>query len=151
MWELPRNPFSGTVRTPPNAAPSIRLRRIQVEQRYDERCFGHQQERVSVLTLKRRTHVAVFLITLCQYAMLDTLNILPIGILTWCCSFTVALEFVMTTSQTQQLQNEDYVRQQELFYKQYERALFEYQVLNQSKKKIVIIKEDNGRRVLVAL
>lgn len=127
------------------------IRQIEVDRQENEHRFHRQRRKVPVVTLKRRTHLFAFLLAICQFAIMDQLNILPLGIITWCCSFAAALEMLVAARARHQ--REEYIlRQQQMFIQErYETALFEYEVLKQSNKRIVIIEENGRPSAIVAI
>lgn len=130
----------------------VRFRRVQMERRQCKQRFHRRQEQVPVVTLKRKTHLVAFLFVICQYAMVDRQCILPVGIISWFCSFTVAMELLAVATARHKHQEEYILKAQELYMKErYEAALFEYQVLRKSNKRIVMLRENGRPSAIVAI
>lgn len=138
--------------SPHAQTPMMRLKQIPMErrQRRIDGLYGNNgdKEVVSVLCLKQKTHLAMILFALCQYALMDPFGILPLGVISWCCSFTIALELLLVDTRKSSSSHLDILekrRQQEYIRQQYDRILFEYRVLKQSSKRIVIVNDKQGR------
>lgn len=119
----------------------MHIKRMPMERRRNDGLRGAQhKEVVTVLSLKRKTHLAILLFTVGQFAVLDPHCILPLGVISWYCSFTLALELLHNMYSSSQHgfleeQHDKFIQQQ------YERILFEYRVLKQSNKRIVIVND----------
>lgn len=153
MWEPTRNHASAPWREPSSSASSLPISfcKVKMERPQNDSSFHRQQEEVPVVTLKRKSLLTAFLFIICQYAMLDTWNLLPVGIMAWCGSLTIAMELLHTAKLRHQ-RHQYIVRQQtKRMQERYETIIFEYRVLKQSDKKIVIIEENGRPSAIVAI
>lgn len=135
---------------PQTSQKSISWVRMRVERRYDERFSDRRQNTATVVLVRRRTYLAAFLLILYQYAMVDTISLLPIGIICWSVSLSVALEVLAEHKKQVQLEVRALWQQRDDLQQRYQTALFEYRVMKRSKKSIVAI-EENGKVLLVAM
>lgn len=116
----------------------MRIKRTRMERRrHDGLHGGQRKEIVTVISLKRKTHLVILLFTVGQIAVLDPHCILPLGIISWYCFCLELLHNMYSPSQHDFLEE----RQKEFIQQQYERILFEYRVLKQSNKRIVIVND----------
>lgn len=137
---------------------SIQLERYQEPRR---RLVGSTvQETVPVLTLRNKTCLFGFLVTLCQFAMMDPYNVLPAGTIAYSILLGIAIELILTPDDEMFLVSWPWEDQQRAAWEHqrrkeweeaYEAARFEYHVLrNRPKTRIVEIEED-GKTVLYAI
>lgn len=133
----------------------VRFRRLRQERNDDTTFRFHQRKTqlVSSLTLKSRSHLVTFLVVICQYAIFDTVNLLPIGIIMYAAGISLAVEemvhgrslfwyedtfFSETQLMRQELQSEIKL------------AEFEYHILKGMPRTKIIPVNENGRLVLYA-
>jgi hypothetical protein len=138
-------PIAPWIRNDSASASMMHIQRIPMERRRNDGLF-QQKEVVTVLSLNRKTHLAILLFTIGQFAILDPHCILPLGIISWCCSLTLALELLHHMYFPPK---HDFLKEQEFIQKQYERILFEYRVLKQSNKRIAIVNDKRGRPLAI--
>jgi diphthamide synthase subunit DPH2 len=140
----------------------IGLGRIQIE-RHHHHHYHYQRsastsETVRVLTIRRRSqYLVAFLVVLCQFAVVDTSNFLPVGIILYAFGISVALEQLTTTTTTttsnkEEQQEREMIRRRELeFRKAYQEAMFEYQVLKGRTNVRIVPIQQHGKTILYAI
>jgi hypothetical protein len=75
----------------------IGIKRIKVQRHMDKERFifqKHETKKVLMLTMKRKTQLVTFLIILCQYAVVDSINFLPFGIILYSIGIAVSIELL---------------------------------------------------------
>jgi hypothetical protein len=138
------------------AVPIIGLKQIQVERHEDHDFFFEQNKpiTVSMLTLKRRSHLVAFLIIVCQYAMFDTINFLPVGILLYAVGISLAAEQLSGVEWGQTKDHEIMMlrqREAEEIRKHMEAAMFEYHILRGKPNVQIVKKREHGKVFLYAI
>ena len=172
---------NGRRRINPNKA-VISLRRKQIERHppindyyYFER---NHRETVSMLIIRNRSHLLAFLVVLGQFAMIDTINFLPTGILLYSVGIALMVEVVGTKNDDDDedgiafwIQKEEQNRQELIFWKKQQQqlqqqlqkqqkedlrkgmkdAMFEWHVLRNRPNVKIIPRRENGKTVLYAI
>lgn len=145
------------------AVPIIGLKQIQVERHYHEdHAFFFEQNKfvtVSMLTLKRRSHLVAFLIIVCQYAMFDTINSVPIGILLYAAGISLAAEQLSGVETLGGGPTNDHhhrimmlrQREEEEIRRHMNAATFEYHILRGNLNVQIVRKREHGKLVLYAI
>jgi hypothetical protein len=145
-----------------NEKPVLGLRRVEVERHYDqnEHFFERsKQETISILTIRSRTHLLAFLVVLCQFAVIDTINLLPAGLILYSVGIAMAVEVWQTGSADDLFffgdplkeEMEAMQKEEENLRLAIEKAKFEYHVLRRNPRaRIVPIRKD-GTTVLYAI
>ena len=111
------------------------------------------------MTMRGRSCLATFFILLWPFALVDEINVLPMGVLLYSMGLASLVDLVYFDSREQfrirQKRRQERRQQRKLriieIQRQYEAALFEYHVLmGQPEKQIVEVKH-NGDTILVAI
>ena len=117
----------------------IDFRSIELE-RHNETQFRFQEEQslknVQVLTIRRSAksrYLVAFLLILCQFAVVDTINFLPVGIILYAFGISLAVEQLVnpTLFLWEEEDNENLLRQRydAEMKRAIDNAMFEYQIL----------------------
>jgi Zn-dependent membrane protease YugP len=126
--------------------------------RHDEQeRFRFQQHRtklVPMVTLRRKTHLFAFLVILCQFAIVDRINFLPLGIILYAVAINVALQLLSDENDALLLFEDDLPEQdrtyepdqEEEFRRNFEMAKFEYHILKKKPYvKFARVRDRDGR------
>ncbi len=143
------------------------IRQVKVS-RHIENKFQPVEEEIPVLTLHRKTTFFVFLIVICQLAIVDTYYLLPAGLICYAIGIGLAIELLETPDeyllwhdivrykeeirhQQEMLQRKEFRHQKDIFHEEEVRRVqqivdFEFRVL-QGKDRVprVVAREENGR------
>jgi hypothetical protein len=139
------------------AVPIVGLKQIQVERHDEDHDFFFEQNKpitVSMLTLKRRSHLVAFLIIVCQYAMFDTINFLPVGILLYAVGISLAAEQLSGVEWGPTNDHEIMMlrqREEKEIRKHIEAAMFEYHILRGKPNVQIVRKREHGKLFLYAI
>ncbi|KAG7365744.1 hypothetical protein IV203_028414 [Nitzschia inconspicua] len=158
-----------SIRTKRKEKSSIRLRQIQTEVQYDPFRHGHGQARflaeqqgddmvttiTAMVSLRRKSHLAMIVMVIVQLASVDTYQLLPIGMVLYAAALQIAWEQWMD-----EIEEDRFLQQQlaEVQQRNHElqlvirKAEFEYHVLkNRWDIEIVPVLEPNGRTTVYAV
>jgi hypothetical protein len=136
---------------------AIQIQLVQVEPRYNESRPRYQQhckqkETIVVMSLRRNALLASLVFFICQFASVDTFNLLPTGILMYFVGVAGALEMVANWEhQADKEMRSILQREEEEFEMRYNSAIFEYQVLKGKPHAQIIKMNDKGIYKLFAI
>lgn len=145
-----------------DAKKMIRFKRKLVQRYNGREQFLFQKEEYTVVpmaTLRRKTHLFSFLVLLCQFAIVDTVNFLPLGITLYSAAINICLEIFsdqndvfLTSLFGEEFPEQDSTELQEQekeFRRIYDAAKFEYHVLKKKPKTTFArVRDRDGRTKL---
>ncbi|KAG7351644.1 hypothetical protein IV203_007692 [Nitzschia inconspicua] len=158
-----------SIRLKRKGKPSIRLRQVQTEVQYNPLRHGHGQARflaeqqgydmvttiTTMVSLRRKSHLAMIVMVIVQLASVDTYQLLPIGMVLYAAALQIAWEQWMDEiAEDRFLQHQLAEVQQRNHELQLviRKAEFEYHVLrNRWDIEIVPVLEPNGRATVYAV
>jgi hypothetical protein len=162
LLELPWTRLATSTRENRRNTSAIGIRQLRVERHVEDNFFfeRNQMANVYMLTLKRKTFLVGFLITICQLAVVDTMNFLPAGTILYAFGVTLALELMSDADGLLWIDGDEEERQRQKILRQQradlsyhmEAARFEYHVLKgKPNVEIVPMEDKSGRVTLFAI